>query len=86
MIPIIIVVAVCARTFVRAGQTKSVQPMIRAIVKYPVIGHIQHTLSRSGGWHHGHRLNSVIAMVGRVKFYDFRKNLLLRVSPILAAP
>jgi hypothetical protein len=49
--------------------------------EYPVIGSIQHTLSRSGGWHHGHPLNSVIATVGRVKFQDFRKNPILRVSP-----
>ena len=51
-----------AVTYVRDGQTKSAQPWARAY-KYPVIGSIQHTLSRGCDelLPCGHPLNLVLA-------------------------
>ena len=49
--------------------------------EYPVIGGLQHTLSRNCGRLHGHPLNSVSVTVGRVKVDAFQNNPILRVLP-----
>ena len=71
----------CAITFVRDGQTESYGPVVRVHSEYPVIGGLQHTLSRNCGRLHGHPLNLVSATVGRFKVYAFQNNPILRVLP-----
>jgi hypothetical protein len=51
--------------------------------KYPAIGSIQFTISRSLSYLRGHPLNLVMVMLGKVKFNDSQNNPIAACFPIL---
>ena len=73
---------VARRTDRIRGANGSCHACARVCWEYPVIGSFQHTLARSCGNLLGMpTLESGTAKVGRVNFYNFRKNPVLRVPP-----